>query len=238
MAPKYFAKMIFSFLILFCFAGQAMAQDEADCSNGSDGTDSSENTESQWSPLDGFNSIDDFIASLWHRPLYNGIYQESAKRWRIVRYGLKFLEDVDGQENVGRRSTESPIDPDAIDGIVLSPTPTAIPADLVDEGTDDIYTNPSTCSGVIPASGNYTRQAADATVRGLYSMQLTRNYSSGEKTGHLFGPHWTSNFDPYRVVKSLEPCVITEVGCVPPSATVTFPNGDSYVYTMKADEPS
>jgi YD repeat-containing protein len=63
-------------------------------------------------------------------------------------------------------------------------------------------------------------------------MTLSRVYRSANASGYLFGSNWTSSLDPYRVVRSTQACMNTESGCFTRSATVYFPDGSKYKYTL------
>jgi Domain of unknown function (DUF6531) len=94
-----------------------------------------------------------------------------------------------------------------------------------------------TASGVVIATGEQILSQVDVRIAGLYGLSLERTYRSAGAAGTLFGANWPSSLDPSRVSKSTSPCINTEVGCIPPDATVTFPDGSRYKYTWMPTSP-
>lgn len=83
-----------------------------------------------------------------------------------------------------------------------------------------------TAAGVVLPTGESTLPQTDYQSGGLYGLAVTRLYrSQGSGSGRFFGPNWVSNYDPARAAKSTQPCINTEVGCIPRDVTVTFADG-------------
>ena len=100
--------------------------------------------------------------------------------------------------------------------------------------TDNI---PTSDFPVVIATGEKILPESDTRSAGTYGMTLDRTYRSVNASGYLFGPNWASSLDPHRVTKSALPCVNTDVGCIPRDATVTFPDGAKYKYTIVTVDP-
>lgn len=81
--------------------------------------------------------------------------------------------------------------------------------------------NPTSCQGVVLASGELTLQDGDILAQGLNALALSRSYRSAAATGRLFGPNWISNLEPITIAPSAVQ-VATEIGSVPQDAVVTF----------------
>ncbi len=113
----------------------------------------------------------------------------------------------------------------------------ARPAAANNSDATPTLSHPMTCSGVIVATGEQTVTTTDASMHGLYAMGIHRRYRSSDVVGAFFGARWLSALDPHRVTKSTLPCINTDVGCIPRDATVTFPGGARYLYTMVATDP-
>ncbi len=137
-----------------------------------------------------------------------------AKLRHDARFGVRHTEKRDG----------------------LDETPPAMPVAEADSAVDSTGICP-TGSPVVIATGEKLLPQTDASSAGLYGMTLDRTYRSVNATGRLFGANWTSSVDPYRVTKSTAACINTEVGCIPPDATVTFPDGAKYKYTWMPTSP-
>jgi RHS repeat-associated protein len=84
---------------------------------------------------------------------------------------------------------------------------------------------------VIIATGEKIKAEDDFQSFGLHGLSLTRTYRSVNATGVLFGPNWPSTLDPVVLNRSAQ-FVATEAGNRPAFATVRFPGGARYVYTL------
>jgi hypothetical protein len=96
--------------------------------------------------------------------------------------------------------------------------------------------NPVSCQGVIISSGELTLGESDISGFGLQSLTLSRSYRSSNASGRLFGPNWTSNFDPIRLFPSATR-INTDIGQIPRDVVVTFPGGATYKYTADLTDP-
>jgi RHS repeat-associated protein len=96
--------------------------------------------------------------------------------------------------------------------------------------------NPISCQGVVISSGELTYRESDIEGFGLRSLTLAREYRSANGNGRLFGPNWTTNFDPIRLLPSATR-INTDVGLIPRDVVVTFPGGAVYKYTPDLTDP-
>ncbi|MCB1997293.1 MAG: RHS repeat protein [Burkholderiaceae bacterium] len=96
--------------------------------------------------------------------------------------------------------------------------------------------NPTSCQGVVLASGEWTWADGDIAAQGLHALGLGRTYRSSASTGRLFGPHWVSSLEPVTIAPS-SVLVATDIGSIPQDAIVSFPGGASYKYTLDLNDP-
>ncbi len=176
-------------------------------------------TDRDWSP---FPRSGDLIGN---RPSGLDDWINFTKPRNYSESGYQYDRDGSGGSSRAGRGSKNDLGPKARNGAIANSDP------------DSRHSNPSTCTGVIVATGEKLLDQTDSASDGLYGMTLERRYRSVGASGKYFGPNWTSNLDPYRVTKSTFPCVNTDIGCIPRDATVTFPGGAQYKYTIVSVDP-
>jgi hypothetical protein len=77
-----------------------------------------------------------------------------------------------------------------------NPTPPAADSNTSAKSRPD---SPNTCAPVKLSTGEKLLPQTDLRTAGVYGFELTRTYRSQQRTGRLFGPNWTSNYDPARL---------------------------------------
>lgn len=176
----------------------------------------------------------------WDDPIVrpNSVTDYHEARFAQIRYGARFTEKMDA-DVVSRQPGPSIKEPGRAwpESGNAAPRPFARPAGLGTQPIDASTSNPVSCSDVVIASGEKVLRETDASASGLYALNLSRIYRSAGTNGYFFGPNWSSEIDPFRVVKSTAACINTEVGCIPPSAKLILPDGTSYVYTPDPLDP-
>lgn len=218
------------------FSGHAIAQDAAAC-HAPDAP-----PEAEYTAPGGPMAVTHVPDLRFHFEDFNGRPSAAkdyhAMRFAEIRYGARFTEKVDA-DVVQRQPGPNIREPGRLwsESGAFAPRPIARPAGLGTQPIDSSTSNPVSCSGVVLASGEKIVRETDASRGGLYSLNLTRIYRSAGTNGYFFGPNWSSEFDPYRVVKSTAACLNTEVGCIPANATLIFPDGVSYLYTPDPLDP-
>lgn len=87
------------------------------------------------------------------------------------------------------------------------------------------------------ATGEKYKVETDFNPQGLYALNMIRTYRSVNTAGVLFGPNWASSFDA-PLLKPSTTTIMTETGLYPREATITFPDGSKYKYTINMSEGS
>ena len=111
---------------------------------------------------------------------------------------------------------------------VIQPT---TPAADKNTNTKRPCSSPSSGSPVKLATGEKHLTHVDPRTAGIYGLEFSRTYRSGQRIGRMFGPNWLSSYEPAHAEPSTA-MLPTQYGPAPAWVVILQPDGTRFTYNL------